>query len=77
MSLQLIANELRGARQDLSGCLSHYSANDDGATAFLVTFTVKGESHRRHCIAHNVGEACRIALAGQTDIPVRMKVSKA
>lgn len=55
----------------------HIAVNDCGATAFLVTFTVKGESHRRHCIAHNVGEACRIALAGQTDIPVRMKVSKA
>lgn len=77
MSLNLIANELRGARQDLSGCLAHYSANNDGATAYIITFTIKGECHRRHCIAHNVGEACRIALDGQTDIPVRMKVSKA
>lgn len=55
----------------------HIAVNDGGAMAYLVTFTIKGECHRLHCIAHNVGEACRIALAGQTDIPVRMKVSKA
>ena len=43
--------------------------------SYLVTFTSRdGTYHRSHCLAHNIGEACRIALHDETDAPVRLKV---
>jgi hypothetical protein len=43
--------------------------------SYLVTFTSRdGVYHRCHPIAHDILEALRISLQGETEAPIRIKV---